>query len=93
MPKRKKTCVYAGSFDPPTEGHMYMIREGARLFDVLIAAVGTNPDKRYTFTLEERLTALRQCTRRIANVVVDHFENQFLWCGPHFSPPNTLIWP
>ncbi|RMG17983.1 MAG: pantetheine-phosphate adenylyltransferase [Planctomycetota bacterium] len=71
-------AVYAGSFDPPTNGHLYMIREGAQLFSELVVAVGVNPDKRTTFGLEERLRLLRSITQSMPNVRVDHFENQFL---------------
>jgi len=76
--KKHNVCVYAGSFDPPTQGHMYMIAKGAQLFDKLIVAVGTNPDKRYTFSTEERMEMLRECTRQYENVDVGHFENLFL---------------
>ena len=71
-------AVYAGSFDPPTNGHMHMIREGARLFDDLVVSVGVNPDKKTTFDLETRLSLLRETTADLANVSVDSFENQFL---------------
>ena len=73
-----RRAVYAGSFDPVTNGHMYMIREGARLFDELIVAIGINPDKRYTFGLDERLDFLTKCTKGIANVRLDSFTNMFL---------------
>lgn len=71
-------AVYAGSFDPPTNGHMYMIREGARLFDELVVAVGVNPDKKTTFDLETRLGLLEAVTAGLENVRVESFENQFL---------------
>jgi len=41
--RKQKSCVYAGSFDPLTIGHMWMIEQGARLFDRLTVAVGVNP--------------------------------------------------
>jgi len=71
-------CVYAGSFDPPTQGHMFMIEKGSRLFPRLIVAVGINPNKSCTFSVEERLELLRECTKGYDNVEVDHFENMFL---------------
>ena len=77
MPKKRK-AVYAGSFDPITNGHMYMIHEGARLFDELVVAIGINPDKRYTFTLKERLEFLKKCTKGMRNVTLDHYSNMFL---------------
>jgi pantetheine-phosphate adenylyltransferase len=70
--------VYAGSFDPPTNGHLFMIEEGARLFDELVVAVGVNPDKRTTFSLETRLELLREIAAPWANVRVESFENEFL---------------
>jgi len=57
---------------------MYMIREGAKLFDEIVVAIGINPDKRYTFTLDERMEFLRKSTRGISNVTLDHFSNMFL---------------
>ncbi|WP_157222229.1 adenylyltransferase/cytidyltransferase family protein, partial [Chromobacterium haemolyticum] len=39
-----KRAVYAGSFDPVTNGHLWMIREAVELFDELIVAVGVNPE-------------------------------------------------
>jgi pantetheine-phosphate adenylyltransferase len=73
-----RVCVYAGSFDPPTQGHMFMIEKGADLFDRLIVSVGVNPNKHYTFTLQDRLEMLRECTEQRDNVEVDSFEGQFL---------------
>ena len=73
-----KKAVYVGSFDPVTKGHLWIIKEGSRLFDELVVAVGTNPDKEYTFSLEERVYMLQTATRDISDVRVDFFKNQFL---------------
>jgi pantetheine-phosphate adenylyltransferase len=73
-----KRCVYAGSFDPLTNGHLWMIEQGARLFDELVVAVGVNPGKSGAFTLEERLAALREVTRPFSNARIDRFEGQYL---------------
>lgn len=73
-----RRAVYAGSFDPLTKGHIWMIAQGARLFDEFIVAIGVNADKRYTFSLAERLAFLRACTRQLPHVVTDHFTNRFL---------------
>jgi pantetheine-phosphate adenylyltransferase len=76
--RRGKSGVYAGSFDPLTVGHMWMIEQGARLFDRLTVAVGVNPDKRYTFALEDRLEMLRESTTGLANVAVASLSNRYL---------------
>jgi pantetheine-phosphate adenylyltransferase len=78
MRTRKRLGVYAGSFDPPTIGHLWMIEEGVRLFDELIVAVGVNPEKKYTFTLDARLEMLRDTTKKFRNVRITSFSNRYL---------------
>ena len=73
-----RKAVYAGSFDPITNGHLWMIREGARLFDELVVAIGTNPDKHYTFTLAERVRMLEDSIGDLPHVRVDSFEHMLL---------------
>jgi len=70
--------VYAGSFDPPTHGHVWMVEEGAKLFDRLIIAIGVNPDKNYRFSLAERLDMLRESLKSYGNVSVTSFSNRYL---------------
>jgi len=74
MPK----AIYAGSFDPLTNGHLWMIRTAAELFRALEVAIGVDPEKRYAYLLEDRLSLLRACTKGLQNVTVGSFENQFL---------------
>jgi pantetheine-phosphate adenylyltransferase len=76
--KAQRTGVYAGSFDPITNGHLWMIEQGARLFDQLVVTVGINPEKKYTFTLDERLAMLRESIESIPNVSVTTFSNRYL---------------
>lgn len=73
-----KKAVYAASFDPVTNGHLWVIQQAARLFDHLTIAIGINPDKAYTFSFAERLELLKETTSQIENVIVESFENQFL---------------
>jgi pantetheine-phosphate adenylyltransferase len=70
--------VYAGSFDPLTVGHLWMIEQGVALFDELVVAIGINPEKRYTFTLEDRLAMLREALRPFRNLSVTSFSNSYL---------------
>ena len=55
-----------------------MIQEGVRLFEDLIVAVGINPDKKNTFSLEDRLAMLRESCRQFSNVEVASFSNLYL---------------
>lgn len=78
MTRMKRIAVYAGSFDPLTNGHLWMIRQGARMFDELIVAMGDNPDKRYTFSHEERMMMLRVALSDMPEVRIAEFHNRFL---------------
>jgi pantetheine-phosphate adenylyltransferase len=68
-----RTAIYAGSFDPVTNGHVDIIRRGARLFDRLIVAVGNNPTKRYLFDHEERRALIEEAITGCPNVEVVPF--------------------
>ena len=74
----ERVAIYAGSFDPPTNGHLWMIERGAELFDRLIVAIGTNPAKKGMFTVAERMEMLEKATVRLFNVRVSEFTNKYL---------------
>ena len=61
-----------------TIGHLWMIEQGVSLFDRLVVAIGINPDKRYTFTLEDRLEMLRKSLKQFRNLSVTSFSNSYL---------------
>ena len=63
-------AIYPGSFDPVTLGHMDIISRACKIFDKVIVAVPVNPDKRASFTVEERMEMLRKATQGM-NVEVD----------------------
>jgi pantetheine-phosphate adenylyltransferase/8-oxo-dGTP diphosphatase len=73
-----KKAVYGGSFDPVTNGHLWIIRQSAALFDEVVVAIGENVDKKYTFSLTERLEMLREVTQDLPNVTIDKFNHEFL---------------
>lgn len=51
---KKRKAVYAGSFDPLTNGHIWVIKRAVTLFDELTIAIGVNPNKQYYLSTEER---------------------------------------
>jgi pantetheine-phosphate adenylyltransferase len=67
-------AVYPGSFDPITNGHLDVIRRGARIFDRLVVAVADNPAKQALFTKDERMALIKEVTKKHANVQVDGFD-------------------
>jgi pantetheine-phosphate adenylyltransferase len=77
-PASNPKAVYAGSFDPLTVGHLWMIEEGVRLFGRLTVAIGINPAKRSTFTLDRRLEMLRASTKHLRGIQIASFGNQYL---------------
>ena len=51
-------AVYPGTFDPPTYGHLDILTRSRRLFDRVIVGIGRNPEKKPSFTVEERMAML-----------------------------------
>ena len=63
-------AVFAGSFDPPTNGHLDIIQRAAKLFDVVDIVISVNPDKKYMFSDEERFSLLKELVKDFHNVEV-----------------------
>jgi len=55
-----RTALYAGSFDPVTNGHLDVVRNAVRLADRLVLAIGVHPGKAPLFTAQERLAMLEE---------------------------------
>lgn len=68
-------CVFPGSFDPPTKGHLDLIRRAAGMFDRVTVTVMVNVAKTGVIPWEERVRMLEKACRDIPNVRVD------LWKG------------
>lgn len=68
-----RTAVYAGSFDPPTFGHLDLIERAGKMFDRLIVAVGRNNEKTSLFTPDERIEMLQHATGDLSNVEITSF--------------------
>lgn len=66
-----KICVYPGSFDPISNGHLDIIQRISRNFDQVYVLVSLNPYKKYLFTPEERVNMIKQATQDLKNVIVE----------------------
>lgn len=55
-----RIALYAGSFDPVTNGHLDVVRHAVRLADRLVIAIGVHPGKTPLFTAEERTAMLHE---------------------------------
>ena len=69
-----KVAVFPGSFDPITLGHYDIVERAAPLFDKIIIAIGQNSQKKYMFSLEQRVEFIKKTFEKFPNVEVDHFE-------------------
>ena len=69
-----KRVIYPGTFDPITLGHLDLIKRAVKIFDGLIVAVASNPHKKPLFSLDERFDMLKETTKGIKNLEIDHFE-------------------
>ena len=61
----KKKVIFPGSFDPITIGHIEIVEKSLKIFDEIIIAIGTNPEKKYMFTESQRL-----------NFIIKNFKNK-----------------
>ena len=67
-------AIYAGSFDPPTYGHLDLVERAAALFPRVIVAVGRHSTRQALFPIPERIQLLRAVCGELPNVSVDHFD-------------------
>ena len=63
-------CLYPGSFDPVTLGHLDIIRRAAAIFDTVVVGVLHNPEKKGCFSVEQRVDMLQRACRDMPNVQV-----------------------
>ena len=61
-----RVALYAGSFDPVTNGHIDVVRQAVRLADRLVLAIGVHPGKAPLFSADERLAMLQETCGPIA---------------------------
>lgn len=64
-------AVYPGSFDPITNGHLDVLKRSLKVFDKVIVLVASNSDKKYKFSVNERIEMIKDATKDLQNVVVD----------------------
>ena len=69
----ERKALYAGSFDPITNGHLNIIERAAKMYDSLTVAIVVNPNKSGFFSIDERMDLVREVTKHIPNVEVDSF--------------------
>ena len=66
------SVILPGSYDPVTKGHLDIIRRAAEKYDEVYVVAFTNPNKTYTFSVEDRVRMLMIATDDLDNVMVSY---------------------
>ena len=74
MKSKKRKAIFAGSFDPITNGHLDIICRASNLFDELQIGVLYNPNKKGLFNFDERVELIKSCTKHLKNVKIVRFD-------------------
>lgn len=70
-----KSCIYPGTFDPITNGHLDVIRRACNVFDRVIVAVALNESKTPYFDYHKRIELVKLATKDLLSVEVIGFDN------------------
>ncbi|MGB0274646.1 MAG: pantetheine-phosphate adenylyltransferase [Flavobacteriaceae bacterium] len=65
-----KRALFPGSFDPFTIGHLDIVERGVKIFDEIVVGIGINSEKKYMFSLEQRLAFIEACFEHESRVRV-----------------------
>lgn len=74
MKSKKRKAIFAGSFDPITNGHLDIICRASNLFDELQIGVLYNPNKKGLFNFDERVELIKSCTSHLTNIKIVSFD-------------------
>jgi pantetheine-phosphate adenylyltransferase len=69
-----RICIYPGTFDPVTNGHLDVLARAAHIFDKIIVAVAANPGKGPLFSVDERMRLIAENLTALPNVEVGSFD-------------------
>ena len=65
-----RIALFPGSFDPITKGHSNIVERALPLFDKIVIAVGENANKKYMFSLEQRMDWIKKTFKSESNIDV-----------------------
>ena len=69
-----KRAMFPGSFDPITIGHCEIIEKAAEVFDQVIVSVGNNSDKKYRFSIDQRLNFITSEFKNNSRILVEKYD-------------------
>jgi pantetheine-phosphate adenylyltransferase len=68
-------AMFPGSFDPPTNGHLNLIKRAAAIFDELYVVIAVNDQKKCLFSSQERYEMMNLLLKNYSNVTVNLWDN------------------
>jgi pantetheine-phosphate adenylyltransferase len=68
-----RRAIFPGSFDPITLGHVDIVNRALPLFDEIIIAIGVNADKKYMFSLDERINFIKDNYKNVSKIKVETY--------------------
>ncbi len=71
---KERSAIYPGTFDPLTNGHLSIINRALKIFDKLVVAILTNPQKTTLFPLDERISMIKEVLKDKPNIEVESFD-------------------
>tara|TARA_R110000868_G_scaffold83454_2_gene235545 strand:- start:3362 stop:3844 length:483 start_codon:yes stop_codon:yes gene_type:complete len=74
MSQQLRKAIYAGTFDPFTNGHADILRRSLEIFDEVTVLVAVSPTKKPLFSMEDRLTMIRELYDSEKKIIVDSWE-------------------
>ncbi|HUW78890.1 MAG TPA: pantetheine-phosphate adenylyltransferase [Candidatus Nanopelagicaceae bacterium] len=81
------SAICPGSFDPITYGHLDIIERASALYDEVVVAVLVNQTKSSLFTVDERMSMIKEVTSQFSNVRVDSWSGLLVeYCKTHGIP-------
>lgn len=92
--KRSHECraaIYPGSFDPPTDGHINIIKRALKFFDKIIVAVAINTSKQTTFTAAERVRLLKEILGEDPQLEIDTLQHKLLVDYAHSKGARVIL--
>ena len=69
---KNNPVVFAGSFDPVTNGHLDIIKRARAIFGEVVVVVAENKEKHPLFTMQERVCLLKEVLKKEKNISVDY---------------------
>jgi len=80
-----RRCIYPGSFDPITFGHMDIIERATRLFDEVILVVSTNLTKQSSFSVDDRVALLKRLYQNHQQITITSWPGLTVEAARHFG--------